>query len=208
MAAASTADRLHSVLYAQRLNSELASLFSSPETNGIDTVEVMRDLYASDVEFEDDVEAMSYMDVMCYIGNHHVHRIDQFTMAVSVEGRFPFLDHHLVEAAFRMPSRHKINGRAQKYVLRQVAKRYIAPACLAMKKKGFTLPLRQWLVGPLKELVDTRLRRLKERPFISPEAVDWWQGAYRRGQASPQKIWHLVALELWYERFIEGGSLQ
>jgi len=158
------------------------------------------------MEFTDCLEAFSYMDIMNYVGNHHVHRVDQFTMAFSIEGRFPFLDHKLVEAAFCIPSRLKIYKGEQKFVLRRVAERLIAPECLSMKKMGFHLPLEHWMKGPLKPIVDTCLMKLKERPEIQPGAVEEWTRHYSVGRLPATRIWHLVALELWFERFIDGPS--
>ena len=143
------------------------------------------------------------MDIMNYIGNHHVHRSDQFTMAHSIEGRCPFLDHKLVEAAFRIPSRLKKHGRLQKYVLRKVAEKYIAPECLSMKKKGFGLPLKQWLSGPLKSLLEDKLKRLEMRNEIRDGVPNKWFREYQAGKRSPNQIWHLAALEMWFETFID-----
>jgi asparagine synthase (glutamine-hydrolysing) len=194
-------------MYAQIQDSELTALFDTPEVKQISTAEYVHDLYVGNIQFEDDVEALSYMDVINYIGNHHVHRVDQFTMAHSVEGRFPFLDHNLVEAAYKIPSQYKLKGKLQKYVLREVAKNYISPTCLSMKKKGFGLPLRQWMLGPLKGMVSDKLARLRQRPDISANVVRKWEEDYKNGIRSPQKIWHMVAMELWFERFIDGERI-
>lgn len=201
-----SADRLHSFLYRRNSDEELRGLFAGGAAQGFDSIESVRDLYASDVEFGDDLEALSFMDLMNYIGNHHVHRIDQFTMAHSIEGRFPFLDHELVEAAFRIPSNLKRDGGIQKLVLREVAKKYIAPECLEMTKKGFSMPVRQWLGGPLREVVDKSLAALAERDAINALAVRQWHDKYRQGRLDATKLWHLVALELWYEKFIDNGT--
>jgi len=200
-----SADRLHSFLFRRNSDKELHELFSGNATARYDGIELVHDLYADDVEFEDDLEALSFMDLMNYIGNHHVHRIDQFTMAHSIEGRFPFLDHELVEAAFRIPSHLKKNGKTQKFVLREVAKKYIAPECLAMTKKGFSMPIRQWLEGPLRSTVDTKLEALALRDTINNVAVRKWHDEYKRGRRDATKLWHLVALELWYEKFIDAS---
>ncbi len=62
-----------------------------------------------------------------------------------------------------IPSQYKMKGKLQKYVLRQVAKNYIHPSCLSMKKKGFGLPLKQWMQTSLKSVVENKLDKLKER---------------------------------------------
>lgn len=198
-----SSDQLHTLIFRNMHDGLLNQLFDCPELANVDTLKELKDLYANGIEFDDSIEAMSYMDLMNYIGNHHVHRVDQFTMMNSVEGRFPLLDHRLIEAAFQIPSKWKLNGRKQKYVLREVAKKYIDPSCLSMKKKGFTLPLQQWMKGPLLSLIEVKISALKERPIISAETVSRWLEEYQRGNFSAARIWHLVALELWFERFID-----
>ena len=93
------------------------------------------------------------MDLRNYIGNLHVHRVDEFTMNFLIEGRFPFLDYELIGASFQLPSKLKLKSSIHKYILRGVAWRHIGLSYLKMKKKGFGLPLAQWLRGPLKSLL-------------------------------------------------------
>ena len=190
-------------MFRHNSDEELRSLFSLDQSFACDSIQYVHDLYANEVEFEDDIEALSYMDLMNFVGNHHVHRVDQFTMMHSIEGRFPFLDHELVEAAFRIPSIYKRNGKIQKYALRRVAEKYIAPECLAMTKKGFSMPVRQWMEGPLHELTSNKLTALSARDAISADSVQQWRAEHLRGHRGATKLWHLVALELWYETFID-----
>lgn len=208
IAALDSPDQLHTMLFQQTPDSELHQLFNHPDLVDMNTPERLQKQYADGVVFDDPVEAMSYMDLMNYVGNHHVHRLDQFTMAHSIEGRFPLLDHKLVEAAFRIPSKWKIRGGSQKYVLRQVAEKYIDPSCLAMNKKGFGLPLKQWMQGPLRPLVQAKIEMLKQRSLIHADTVTRWFDEYQKDRLPATRIWHLVALELWFERFIDQSVKQ
>lgn len=202
-ASAKSPDKLHTLLFQKSFDSDLHKLLNLPGILTIDSASFLQDLYAKGITFQDTVEAMNYMDLMNYIGNHHVHRVDQFTMAHSIEGRFPFLDHEVIEAAFRIPSSLKIQRQEQKYILRKVARNYIHSSCLNMKKKGFGLPLAQWMHGPLKTFVTQQLNALKEREIINSSYVDTMYNSYREGKMAPSRIWHLVALELWFQRFID-----
>ena len=199
-------DQLHTLLFQQTHDKGLHQLFNHPDLKNINTPDRLKKLYADGIEFDDPIEAFSFMDLKNYIGNHHVHRVDQFTMAHSVEGRFPFLDHNLIELAYTIPSKWKIKGGVQKYVLRQVAKKYIDHSCLSMKKKGFGLPLKQWMQGPLLPLVKDKIELLKDRPLIRAETITRWFDEYQSGRIPALQIWHLVALELWFEYFIDRGS--
>jgi len=205
MVGSKSPDRLHTLLFRQAGDRELRKLFSPSMQPRLETPDLLHHLYAKGVKFEDTLEAFSYMDLMNLIGNHHVHRIDQFTMAHSVEGRFPLLDHELVEAAFQIPSKLKISGNQQKYVLRKVAEKYIAKECLLMKKKGFGLPLAQWMQGSLKPLVEKSLAQLSQRPEVNGAVISNMYKDYQLNRIPPTRIWHLVALELWFQKFIDPG---
>ncbi len=206
---AETPDRLHTALFLKTSDFELHKLFAVPELKEFNTINYIHNLYVNKaLHFEDAIEAMSYMDMMNYIGNHHVHRVDQFTMAHSIEGRFPFLDHNLVEAAYKIPSRYKLRDKIHKYVVRKVAAKYIAPQCLAMKKKGFGLPLKQWMQGSLSSLIKKKLGLLKQRDMFDSDYVSNCLNRYESGNYHINHIWHLAMLEMWFERFIEQGSNQ
>ena len=202
---AQTPDHLHTLLFRQGDDKYLHSLFHSSFAIDSNLLEYIHNLYARETVFGDAIEAMSYMDLMNYVGNHHVHRVDQFTMAHSIEGRFPFFDHELIETAYRIPSRLKIHKGKHKYILRRVAEKHIAKECLTMKKKGFSLPLALWMKGPLEPIVTKSLTRLMERPMMCSDTINRLNKAYKSGHLSPTRIWHLVALELWFERFIDPG---
>jgi asparagine synthase (glutamine-hydrolysing) len=103
-------DRLHTSLLIRWPEEELHRLFSVQELKGFSAVEYVHTAYADQLSFTDPVEAFSYMDLMNYIGNHQVHRVDQFTMAHSIEGRFTFLDHNLIVASFTIPTDYKLKG--------------------------------------------------------------------------------------------------
>ena len=163
---------------------------------------VLEDLYDCEKNaFTDDVEALNYYDLMNYIGNHHVHRTDQFTMFFSIEGRFPFLDHNLIESAFRIPSNYKLHNGVGKFVLRNVAEKYIAPSCLSMRKKGFGLPLEYWIKHDLNAFVQESQASLLSRQLLDNQEV---KRIFQEGSASKQ--WQLVMFEQWYQQFIERRS--
>ena len=186
---------------------EKQRLFLNDSVNELNTIEYISRLYAGEQEFTDFIEAISFIDIMNYIGNHHVYRVDKFTMHFSIEGRLPFLDHELIELAFKIPSSYKLKGKEEKYVLRKVAKKYLHPMCLEAKKKGFSLPTDSWMRKKLKELVVQKLKSLEKREIFNPKIIwkTYWEWIFR--VRSFRSVWQLVSIEMWIEKFIENKPL-
>jgi len=109
-------------------------------------------------------ERAMLLDLLKYLPDNHMAKVDRASMAVGLETRAPFLDHRLVEFAFRLPLTYKIRNGSTKDVLRRLLHRYVPPRLVERKKIGFTVPIGIWLRGPLREwaeaLIDERgLRR-------------------------------------------------
>jgi len=172
-----------------------AKIFKDQNFNSLNTLE---NLYQTATNFTDDIEALSYYDLKSYIGNHQVRTVDQFTMNFSIEGRFPFLDHELIALAFKIPSKYKIKNGVQKYILKQVAKKHIAPSCFKMNKKGFGLPLEYWYNNELKEFISENISSLKNRNLFNNQEID-----LVNTNKNVRKIWHLVMTEQWLQKFFD-----
>lgn len=171
------------------------NLFKDSKFNSSDLI---GDLYSSKKNFTDDIEALSFYNLKSYISNHQTRTIDQFTMNFSIEGRFPFLDHHLIELAFRIPSKYKIKNGTHKYILRNIAKNYIADSALKMKKKGFSLPLEYWYARELKDFISDILYALKKRSIFNNGEIDRIVKSN-----NPSKIWQLVTTEIWMQTYFD-----
>jgi asparagine synthase (glutamine-hydrolysing) len=188
---------------------EKQSLFCDPAVRDFDTIERIHDLYVgAEREFSSTLEAISYIDILNYIGNHHVYRVDKFTMRFSIEGRLPFLDHDLVEAAFGLPDRFKLRGGETKWVLRRVAQDYIHPSCIVAPKRGFDLPTDRWMRGRLRAFVQAKLASLCERSLFRPEAVWRVFREWRMRMRSFRGVWQLVSVELWLEQFMDRTTVE
>ncbi len=182
-------------------DAEKHRLFQSSNFDELSTVETLRDLYLGEgTQFTDDIEAMNHMEMLNYVGNHHVYRTDAFTMRFSLEGRFPFLDHELVEAAFTIPSRFKVANGERKYVLRRLAEGKVHPSVLKMGKKGFDLPTERWMKGQLSSFVSSKLDRLAERELFDADEIKRIHSDWIRGARSYRGVWQLVSTESWLEK--------
>lgn len=199
---ASTIDRYYSLMSTNMSEGFKKQLFTAESTASLNTIETLHDLYAGpEIRFTDNIEAMCHMNLMHYMGNHHVYRMDQFTMNFSLEARFPFLDHELVEAAFKIPSHYKIKQGERKYLLRRVAEKYIAPTCLSMKKKGFSLPMDHWLRTTLSNYAETKLQNLTKREIFNSSQIQKALVDFKAGKLNSRYIWQLVSTELWLSTF-------
>ncbi|NIJ43650.1 asparagine synthase (glutamine-hydrolysing) [Wenyingzhuangia heitensis] len=164
------------------------------------TDNLLEELYMDDgIGFSDNFEAISYFNLKSYIGNHQLRAVDSSTMSFSIEGRLPMLDHQFIETAFKIPSVYKNKNGISKYILKEVAKKYIAPSCLAMSKKGLGLPLEKWINNELSEFVGDHLSDLRNRNIFNNSYMD-----HIVKSKNTRQIWQLVSYELWLRNFIDN----
>src|SRR3954468_7935697 len=172
-----------------------------------DPLQVMRD-YVQSAPAENPLDRVLYLDSKTYLPGDILTKVDRMSMAVSLEGRVPMLDHVFLEYVAALPSDWKLRGRTQKYILRKLAERVGVPnEVLNRPKQGFALPLVHWMRHELKDLIVTTLTesRTMQRGYFNPKGVrrlldEHFQG--RRDQSA--RIWRLLMLELWYRNFVEA----
>ena len=175
------------------------------------TAEPDEGLYASAVRkrFADDVSWMQYLDTLTYLPDDILTKVDRASMAVALEVRVPLLDHRVVELSWRLPLRFKLRGSKGKWLLRQIAYKYVPKRLLERPKMGFGVPIDQWLRGPLKDWAEDLLKHssLKSVGLLKPEpiAVKWAQ--HQTGQRNWQHyLWNVLMFESW-RRENSAGSL-
>lgn len=199
-----SADRFNLAVRSFLTDSEKKNLFIDNQVSEYNTIEAIHRLYVpEDRPFSDDIERICYIDMLNNIGNHHVYRVDKFTMRFSIEGRFPFLDHELIETAFRIPSKYKVKNGILKYILRKVAEQKIHPSCLSMQKKGFDLPTASWMKGPLDSFVNQKLHELGQRDIFKPREISRIYSDWKSGYRCFRGVWQLVGTQMWFETFID-----
>jgi len=149
-------------------------------------------------------DAISYLDLKHNIGNHHCFREDLAYMAFSIESRYPFLDHELVAWAATLPAEVRFSLFENKTLVRAVARKYLPQEVLQMPKKGFNLPLGQWVLQQkeLEAFAQDKINQLKKRGIFKSKTIDqWWR---QRHTALFDKVWLLVNTEVWLERYVDG----
>lgn len=146
----------------------------------------------------DELSHMMWTDCLTYLPDDILTKVDRMSMAAGLEVRSPFLDHMLVEFLAKIPITMKIKGFKTKYVLKQIARKYIPKQIVERNKHGFMVPLALWFKTNLKELMHELLSPngdLLEQKFISRLLEEHAQGK----QDHAQKIWSILVFRLWEE---------
>lgn len=152
------------------------------------------------------VDAALFADTMTYLPNDLLVKVDIATMAVSLEARSPFLDHHVIEFAASLPEEFKLRRLTTKYLLKRVLGRLLPEENLHRRKMGFGVPLSHWFRGRLRPFLEATLlcERAMRRGLFKPEAINRLVTEHVNGQRDwSHQLWTLLMLELWFERFID-----
>jgi asparagine synthase (glutamine-hydrolysing) len=154
----------------------------------------------------DVVEQMQSLDTRLYLAEDILTKVDRASMAVSLEVRAPFLDPRVAEFAASLPTNYKLRGRKTKYILKRAIEDYLPPFVTRRGKKGFGVPVAQWLKEKLRPLARDLLspERVRKAGVFNPDYVTKLQDEHERGVANHRKLlWTLLMFELWHESFIE-----
>jgi len=152
------------------------------------------------------VDAALLADIMTYLPNDLLVKVDIATMANSLEARSPFLDHHVIEFAASLPEKYKLRGFTTKYLLKQMLRKLLPAENLDRRKMGFGVPIGHWFRGKLQPFLrETLLAESSlKRGLFKPEGVKRLVELHTRGERDySQQLWTLLMLELWFQRFID-----
>jgi asparagine synthase (glutamine-hydrolysing) len=130
-------------------------------------------------------------------------------MAANLEVRVPFLNFEMVELAARMPPELKLRGLKRKYILKRVAEKLLPKELVWRKKAGFGAPIRSWLRGPLRPMVDDLLSEetVQRRGLFKPREVQRIIAANLSGREDYNlQVFQLLNLELWMRTFMDTPS--
>ncbi len=145
---------------------------------------------------------MMYKDTLGYLTDDILCKVDRAAMNVSLETRVPFLDHKIVELAWRMPLEMKINGPEGKSVLRKILYKYVPKDLIERPKAGFSIPLSDWLKGPLRDWAESLLnkQRLNEEGYLNSEYVITIWNEHLQGKRNwTFRIWSILMFQSWLE---------
>jgi asparagine synthase (glutamine-hydrolysing) len=153
----------------------------------------------------DEIEQMQFLDLNFYMAEDILTKVDRASMAVSLETRAPFLDPRVGQFAASLPLDYKLRGGKGKYILKKAVAGLLPKEILGRSKKGFGIPIADWLKGRLNPLMHDLLapERLKAQGLFDPAFVHQLISEHERGIASHHKqLWTLLVFQLWYDNFL------
>ncbi len=145
-----------------------------------------------------------YLDFKTYLPDNILVKVDRMSMATSLEARVPLLDKNLVEFAFSLPMNHKIRGRQGKWILKESMRGILPDEILARGKKGFSIPIKNWLHHELRPLVETYLHpdAIGRFGLFRPQTVSRWVDEHMQGKRDhAHRLWALIQFSMWAQRF-------
>jgi asparagine synthase (glutamine-hydrolysing) len=143
---------------------------------------------------------------MTYLPNDLLVKVDIASMAVSLEARSPFLDHHVIEFAASLKENLKLRSLTTKYILKRSLRKLLPTQNLTRAKMGFGVPVGRWLRGELQPFLRENLlsERAARRGLFRPSQVSRLVEEHASGRRDyPHQLWTLLMLELWFQRFTD-----
>lgn len=152
----------------------------------------------------DPLDRMMLADSLSYLTDDILHKVDRAAMSVSLETRVPFLDKDVVEFAARVPPSMKIRNGRGKWLVRQVLYKHVPATLIDRPKTGFSIPLDQWLRGPLKSWASDLLapERLRRQGLFNAGRVELMLGEHMSGRRNyGYWLWNVLMAQAWHDEW-------
>jgi asparagine synthase (glutamine-hydrolysing) len=153
------------------------------------------------------MERMMLADQTSYLPDDLLAKVDRASMAVSLEARVPILDHRVVEFSWRLPRGFKVRDGRGKWILREILYKHVPRALVDREKMGFSVPLAQWLAGPLRTWAGDLLLSGETEGFLRSTVVRREWDRFLAGDSSNAAgIWAVVMFRAWQDRWLMSSS--
>lgn len=180
----------------------LVSLWADPGTLVLGAREPRTVLTGANTPLRElpDVQRMMAFDLLTYLPDDILVKVDRAAMAVSLETRVPLLDHRVIEFAWQLPMALKLRDGVGKWALRQVLYRHVPRALVERPKMGFGVPIDSWLRGPLRDWAEALLdpHRLEADGLLAVEPIRRAWKQHLDGSANRQyPLWNVLMFQAW-----------
>ncbi|ETD72264.1 asparagine synthase [Pelistega indica] len=149
-------------------------------------------------------ESMMIVDTLSYLPDDILVKVDRAAMYYSLETRVPLLDHQLFEFVWDIHWKYKERDGQQKWLMKELLYRYVPKALLDRPKKGFSVPLGEWLRGPLREWANQLLdnRRLQQQGLLNSDIIQQtWQAHLNKKGDWSAHLWGILMLQAWIDAY-------
>mgnify|MGYP000194465077 CR=1 FL=1 len=150
----------------------------------------------------DDQEKMMALDTINYLPNDILVKVDRAAMSNSLEARIPFLDHRVIEYAWKIPQSLKLRNGQGKWILREILYNHVPKNLIERPKMGFGVPIDTWLRGPLRDWAENLLNetRLRQEGFLNPDLIRVkWNEHLSEKRNWHQPLWNVLMFQAWLE---------
>lgn len=198
-------EKLSDVLNAKDSNAlyrRILSLWPNPKALVLGGSEATGRLWESNLTngLDAAIEAPQFLDILTYLPDDILTKVDRASMAVALEARVPLIDYRVVEFAWRLPMAMKVREGQGKWILRQVLDRYVPRQLIDRPKMGFGVPLGEWLRGPLREWAEDLLSEstLAAQGLLQVDLVRrTWQEHISGREGRADQLWAVLMLQSW-----------